>query len=428
MIMSILKELENTTSTNAKIDILKKHSSNELFKKILYYIYTPYKNYYVKKLSLSGFASVEPTEFDDRLFELLDKLSSREFTGNNALSVISSTLANYDWNVHDIFERILSRDARCGVSTALINKAISNLIPVIPYQRCSEYNDTKVLKILDKNKSIIVQKKEDGSFWYLDLLNQKFISRSGNSFDSKDFSQITSDVILVGEMLVTDENNNILSREIGNGIINSIYQENSIKSCPPQYKLKYVYWDVLTQEEFNNLESKVIYEERMKRFTQQGNNIQFIESEYVSSMDEINDVYIKYISKKEEGIVIKSSHSLWKNGTAKDIFKRKRFVDVDLRVVSFNEGTGKYAGKLGSINFTSADGLLEVSVSGFTDEQRDEIWKNKDNYLNTIWTVKANSLLSKNKKHSLFLPVIIEQRFDKTEADTLDKIKEIFNG
>lgn len=110
------------------------------------------------------------------------------------------------------------------------------------------------------------------------------------------------------------------------------------------------------------------------------------------------------------------------------IFKRKRFVDVDLRVVSFNEGTGKYAGKLGSINFTSADGLLEVSVSGFTDEQRDEIWKNKDNYLNTIWTVKANSLLSKNKKHSLFLPVIIEQRFDKTEADTLDKIKEIFNG
>lgn len=435
--INIFNKIAETSSTKEKVEIISSNSNNELFKKILYYMYSPYNNYHVKKYKVS---TSTPTnkEFDDRLFELLDKLKAREFTGNTALNVIDSTLSQYHEDVQVIFDRILKHDARCGVSTSLINKAIPSLIPVVPYQRCGEYNEKAIEKIkkeLEENFEIYVQKKEDGSFWYLNLNENTFISRSGNVFDSLGFFDNTEKetLILIGELLVVDKKTFIpLAREIGNGIINSIYQENDISVCPEEYMLQYVYWDSITPEEYLKGETDVPYNKRLERFNHTkylDKNIKFIETFCAYDEEDIDRLYEKFIKQNDEGVVIKFIKSLWKNGTAKDVFKRKRFVELDLKVVSFNEGTGKYAGKLGSINFSSSDEMLEVSVSGFSDEQREKIWNDKDTYINTIWTIKANDLLksSDKEKYSLFLPCIVEQRFDKTEADSIEKIKEIFN-
>lgn len=434
LLIKIFNEIANVSSTNEKIKLLEKQKDNELFCKILEYMYSPYKQYHVKKYTpLPRDAnSIGNINFEEELFVLLDKLDERIITGNFALETIANILSYFSSDIEDIFNRILKHDARCGISTALINKAIPKLIPVIPYQRCREYEEMKI----KWKEGVYVQKKEDGSFWYLNLNKNKFISRNGNTFDSTSFysNKVThSNFILVGELLIMDkETGQILPREIGNGIINSIYQENNINVCPPQYKLHYSYWDILTVEEFENLKSDIIYEERMYRINKDylPDNITFVPTHFFNSCEEAQKLYQSYIEKGWEGVVIKSANSLWKNGTAKDIFKRKNFCDVDLRVIGFNEGTGKYKNQLGSIIFATEDKQLQVNVSGFNDEQRKQIWETQDDYLNTIWTVKANGLLKgkNNDTYSLFLPAIVEQRFDKNMADTIQRIKDIFKN
>jgi DNA ligase-1 len=64
---------------------------------------------------------------------------------------------------------------------------------------------------------------------------------------------------------------------------------------------------------------------------------------------------------------------------------------------------------------------------------RKAIWADRINWPGKIITGRSNSLLapSKGKKNglwSLFLPRFIEERMDKTVADTLEQIQAIFKA
>ena len=69
-------------------------------------------------------------------------------------------------------------------------------------------------------------------------------------------------------------------------------------------------------------------------------------------------------------------------------------------------------------------------MTGFTDAQRMELWEQRHSLRGKIVTVKANDLLSKegSDKMSLFLPVHLEIRNDKDEADSLERIEQIFQA
>ena len=91
-----------------------------------------------------------------------------------------------------------------------------------------------------------------------------------------------------------------------------------------------------------------------------------------------------------------------------------------LSFVGIQEGEGKYAGMLGAIICESADSKLRVSVgSGFTDSQR----VNLKDIIGKIAAIKYNAkITNKQGEHSLFLPIVLEIREDKTEADSFDDI------
>ena len=78
---------------------------------------------------------------------------------------------------------------------------------------------------------------------------------------------------------------------------------------------------------------------------------------------------------------------------------------------------------MGALVCESNDGIIEVNVgSGFNDEHRKTI-KEQD-ILGKIITVKYNARIkSKDGDESLFLPVFVEVREDKTEADNAEDIK-----
>ena len=123
----------------------------------------------------------------------------------------------------------------------------------------------------------------------------------------------------------------------------------------------------------------------------------------------------------------------WKNGTSKEQIKLKNEFQIELQIKEFLDGTGKNELFFGSIRCVSADGKLSVNVpvSGFDDKLKAEVSNNRNDYLDKILTVRANSIMpptSNNNQYSLFLPVFIEFRLDKSEADNLQKIQDQYES
>lgn len=90
-----------------------------------------------------------------------------------------------------------------------------------------------------------------------------------------------------------------------------------------------------------------------------------------------------------EGVVLRK----WDQPYATTLHRAKRDVEVTYIAVGFTEGQGKHAGRLGAIqaakpaetedgvNFTGVGTVICSVGGGFSDEQRIEIWNNKENYL-----------------------------------------------
>jgi len=85
--------------------------------------------------------------------------------------------------------------------------------------------------------------------------------------------------------------------------------------------------------------------------------------------------------------MVKDLEAPYKFGRGYEVMKLKVFHDVDLPIDSLEEGTGKHVGKLGSVgvNFNGVD--VHIG-SGFSDEIRESIWKDKDKFMGRIIEVR----------------------------------------
>ena len=75
--------------------------------------------------------------------------------------------------------------------------------------------------------------------------------------------------------------------------------------------------------------------------------------------------------------------------------KVKPFIEVSLKVVDTEEGTGRNAGKLGAliVEGTDMDKFIKTNVgSGLTDADRETFWKAKDKLIGQIVEVRADAI------------------------------------
>jgi hypothetical protein len=123
--------------------------------------------------------------------------------------------------------------------------------------------------------------------------------------------------------------------------------------------------------------------------------------------------------------------AIWRDGDSTEQVKLKLKVQVELRVIGFNEGTGKNRGSLGSFQTASECGEVETNVNGRSTAMRKDVWNDLDSWRDAIICVDTNGLLTPKKaggKHSLFLPIFVERRDDKRAADTLARIEDLIES
>lgn len=112
----------------------------------------------------------------------------------------------------------------------------------------------------------------------------------------------------------------------------------------------------------------------------------------------------------QEGVMVNLLGAPYVFGRTTNLLKVKNMMDCDLEIVGFEEGSGKYAGTLGSILVNYKGNVVGVG-SGLTDHDRDAFWTYRDQLMGRIITVQYfEETCDASGKPSMRFPVFVELR------------------
>ena len=435
MLYDIIYRLQNTRSTNEKIDILKRNKDNSLLTWYMKLTVCPSVNYYIASKTFPSVSVIGNNEFSRTKIEpLVHSLSNRIATGEAAINRVADTLRDLNKNGQELLKMMLLKDLRAGVSVSTVNKVWPGLCLQIPYSRCSLPTES-TLKHFSDGKLAIVQLKGDGMFAAMVRSTKEMFTRNGSKFPAwlapylLQFPNKLDDGVFEGELLCYREGK-LLPRKEGNGILNSVLQGGEL---PQGVDIEFHVWNELTEEHWAAGSTFIDYDISFNccgnAVTLLGSSrIKLIEHAYFESLEQANAFNEIQLLQGREGSIIKTLAHKWKNGTSQECVKLKKTKEVDLIWYDSKQGTGKHQSRLGAMLLKSSCGKLEVKCgTGFSDAERELLWVNSPT-LPCIVTVAANDIITSKGKESmsLFLPRFIELRHDKDEADSLERIVEIF--
>lgn len=187
--------------------------------------------------------------------------------------------------------------------------------------------------------------------------------------------------------------------------------------------------DWLSIEEFLEGESTRDAKERIDKvediFNLNSDRVYAITTTQCKNLDEARKLANVFISEEMEGAVIKNPDCGWKAGhKGFHAMKFVRGVDYDLECIGYEEGTGKYEGKVANLLFRWRDGKVIKAMlgKGWTHDMAEEMFQIigasdlgvDDGPVGSIFQVYA---LQESSKGVLRLPKVGEHRWDKDTPD-----------
>lgn len=358
---------------------------------------------------------------------LYSTFASGKVRGNAAESALIAMLENLYPKDVEVVIRILNRDLKCGASVGSMNRAMKGMIPVYPVLLASPGKAANRERI---NFPAIAQLKVDGLRGNIIINGHNLVikSRSGKVLDMQGYYDFMIgsgkySFMLDGEFIVVDDRNQPIKRSVSNGLLRK-FVNGTLKE---KIHIKFICWDIVSLKDFEAGKSDVPYYDRWNSLIDLSrlNHIvpkrfEVVENMQVRSDTEIANFYADVRSRGEEGLVIKNTNHLWANGRSRDVVKMKAEVENEMIITGIYEGEGEREGRLGGFFVESADGRIKCKAgSGLTKQQTIDYWT-KD-MIGKICTVKYNEVIRNSAGDtSLFLPIFIEIRDDKDEADNFE--------
>lgn len=418
-------KLQSITGANAKCEFIKAHRDDIYFKRFLYFALNPMLTYNISKKSTDKLMAEENFDgqkliFFNDIFECCEHLSRLRGMDDATLRQVKMLLnVKYpEMDERDLYIQLLSKKVRLGIAAKTINKIIPNLIPEWEVQQAYTVEKYPL--------------KEGTEFWLTQKLNGaratlyegQLLARSGMPY--KGLEHITDALswlrvagfVADGELTLKDKgdlSDNEAFR-VSTGILNS---DNVNKTV-----ICYTIFDMISVKDFDALKPQVTYRYRRDILNQFAERIADTDGAvkvlpvlyHGTDQSKIEELLEQMVREDKEGLMI-NTDAPYRRTRHKGILKVKRFYTMDLPIIRCEEGTGRLSGTLGAFVLKYKDNEVKVG-SGFTDEQREQFWNNRDDMEGLLCEVKYKEI-SQDKGtglESLQFPVFVGIRTDKTEV------------
>ena len=395
----IIQELETDNSRLFKESIVEKNLNNEIFQEGLAMCLDSLVTFGVKQVPKSN-ADGEGLKWD-HFKKAANLLIEREKTGHAArdliIDLVSSSKKDH-WN--DWYRRILIKDLRCGVSEKTVNNVAKkmNLKYRVPVFSCMLAHDGA--KHPKKIKGdCLVEYKYDGVRVIAIVMKGKatLYSRNGKIFNN--FPHIEN------ALSKPEYNNIVFDGEVMSDDFQALMKQVYRKSGAQTDDAYLALFDMLPLNEFNKGKSNLNSIERKNELNKIAKNfdvnvIKLVDYEIVNFDNDIGQAKFAAMNKEAlemgfEGLMIKPNENYYESKRSHAWLKIKPFIEVTLKIVDIQEGTGKHSGKLGAFQVEGSDDgkFFSLSVgSGLTDEDREKFWESRDQLLGRLIEVRADAI------------------------------------
>ena len=421
---NFVKESNENNGRLYKQSVLNKYKDDTIIQKYLQIAFDPYKIFGISTRKLhkqvSGIAYPADSVFD--LFYWLEKHNTGTDVAINMCQVTLDKIASTDCECAQLLESLICKDLSIGVDSKTINKEMPGLIPTFSVQLANKYFDKpsyvegKTFAITTKiDGGRIIALKENGQV--------SFYTRAGQKYEGlvdleDEMSRLMPDNICLDGEITLLVRGNLSSKDAYKETMKIVRTKDKEK-----HGIKMLVFDAMPVSDFKTQTSSMTYIQRRQMLDCMS---AFDTTRYFellpllyrgSDTSEITRILEEEVSNGEEGIMINICDAPYEFKRTNNLLKCKKFQSSDLRVIGFEEGTGKYTGTLGALICEYKGGEVRVG-SGLTDEQRKEIWSYQHRYLNSIIEVSYfEETMDSTGKLSLRFPTFKDFRPDKTEPN-----------
>lgn len=414
-------ELQQAHGTKEKQDIILKFANSEQFKSLLYYTLNPMLTYKISEQTLRKLlkSRIEIVLTMRDIFEVCETLAARKALDDMTVYQVCAFVQRVrDPDEAELYIKLLSKTLRLGVTAKTVNKIIPGLIPEWEVQQAFPIDkyplkDGVWFSLTEKLNGV------RATYYKGRLYARSGIPYTGLEHITNEFAwDTTNALVLDGELTLMDKKGHSDNEafRIATGIINSDTVDKTM--------ICYTVFDILPTAEFERGESESGYRTRrpaleaVKATLRRNSPVRILPVLYSGTdQSKINTLLEQMVREDKEGLMVNLDVP-YKCRRHNGVLKVKRFYTMDLPITACEEGGGRLSGTLGAFVLQYKGNEVRVG-SGFTDEQRADFWKKRNDLIGTICEVKYKEIsYDKNTgAESLQFPVFVSLRPDKDDIN-----------
>lgn len=359
-------------------------------------------------------------DFDLDFIETLKWLEENN-TGSDRDIAVARCFINKHPEYSTVLEEIFAKKFKLGLTPKTMNKIIPNFIYHVEFMKAKNYMDRYELGKFDFQKEYVISEKLDGIRCVVIKKSDtdiKAYSRQGKeikglveiieAFKDECFTVGAYD----GELLSTgDFETDELRFQNTCSIVNS--------KSDTKVGLEFVMFDNIEITGFYDGFSVAPYSlrfsnlfDKVKKYEESGGKCltDTTHKEYFCIGEISHDLLMELVEQCDkdgkEGVMINDLSAPYKAGRVDGILKLKKNLVADVRVIGFEAGEGKHLGRLGALivefDYKGISNVCNIGT-GFSDEEREDIWNNQDYYLGKIVEVKYQKITKAKDKDAYAL-------------------------
>ena len=408
-----------------KQDVLTKYKDDDVIKRYLKIVYDPYVVFGISTKKLSKMARPIDWFHAATVFELFDYLTAHN-TGTlediAACQEMMFCAAELDPTLECLLSDLICKDLSIGCDAKTINSVIPGLIPTFNVMLAEKFFD-KPERVEGREFALttkidggrIIAIKENGSVSFFTRAGQKYEGLVDLETEMSEL--LPNDSVFDGEITLLNDTG-ISSKEAYKQAMKITRKDGE------KHGVKMKVFDWMPVSHWKMQYCPLSWNERRATL-----EILFKKDPYVyfellpvlykgSDTSMITKFLDEAIADDQEGVMINICDAPYEFKRTTNLLKVKKMQTMDLQIVDFEEGSGKYANTLGAILVRYKNGNVVKVGSGFTDWLRSEIWNNRSKYLDVICEIQYfEETTNQDGGESLRFPIFKDFRYDKVEAD-----------